>query len=192
MGLNRWLGAILVVSTITWAGCSGPKPQGYQTGTPVAQTTTIPPVTTPEPAATPAADASGTPVAQATGAAPAAGGEDDFANAEGMTGYEETLALTPPPSTPESIAKGKELFSTNCATCHGPDGKGDGPAGAALDPPPRNLHVPAEFKYGAGDRAMYRTAFYGIDGTGMAPMEGILTTDEVWNVVHYVHTLQGT
>lgn len=194
MGLNRWLGAILLVSTIAWAGCSGPKPQGYQTGTPVAQDNTVPPVatSTSEPtasSATPDAGASGTPVAAASGA-PA--GDDDFANAEGMTGYEEVLKLTAPASTPDSVAKGKALFAANCATCHGAEGKGDGDAGKALDPPPRNLHARGEFKYGAGDRGLYRTIFYGVDGTGMAPMEGTLKPEEVWQVVHFVHTLEGT
>src|ERR1700751_814590 len=35
-------------------------------------------------------------------------------------------------STPELIAHGKELFSVQCVSCHGVDGKGDGPAAAAL------------------------------------------------------------
>lgn len=32
----------------------------------------------------------------------------------------------------------KEMFKARCATCHGEDGKGDGPAAAALNPKPRN------------------------------------------------------
>lgn len=34
---------------------------------------------------------------------------------------------------------GKTLFVKNCAPCHGPSGKGDGPAAAALKPKPRDL-----------------------------------------------------
>lgn len=45
-------------------------------------------------------------------------------------------------------AKGKVLFETNCATCHGTSGKGDGPVGAALQPPPRDFTI-AEFKLDA-------------------------------------------
>ena len=45
-------------------------------------------------------------------------------------------------------AKGKVLFETNCASCHGTSGKGDGPVGAALQPPPRNFTV-ADFKFDA-------------------------------------------
>jgi mono/diheme cytochrome c family protein len=32
-----------------------------------------------------------------------------------------------------------EIWSTRCTTCHGPAGKGDGPAGIALTPKPRDL-----------------------------------------------------
>ena len=45
-------------------------------------------------------------------------------------------------------AKGKVLFEANCATCHGTSGKGDGPVGAALQPPPRDFTI-ADFKLDA-------------------------------------------
>lgn len=39
------------------------------------------------------------------------------------------------------VAKGKEVYNGAgaCATCHGPEGKGDGPAGASLDPKPKSF-----------------------------------------------------
>lgn len=33
----------------------------------------------------------------------------------------------------------KALYDKNCTTCHGPTGKGDGPAGKMLKPPPADL-----------------------------------------------------
>jgi mono/diheme cytochrome c family protein len=46
-------------------------------------------------------------------------------------------------------AAGKELFvKTNCNSCHGLEGKGDGPVAAALDPKPRN-YVQGDFKFDA-------------------------------------------
>jgi len=50
------------------------------------------------------------------------------------------LNLVQAPSS-EFIAKGKVLFNTNCKSCHGEKGLGDGPAGAKLNPQPRNFHV---------------------------------------------------
>ena len=38
-----------------------------------------------------------------------------------------------------SLERGAELYATNCASCHGDGGMGDGPIGAALDPAPSPL-----------------------------------------------------
>ena len=40
---------------------------------------------------------------------------------------------------PTSATSGREMFRTYCATCHGPDGKGDGPAASALKKTPADL-----------------------------------------------------
>jgi mono/diheme cytochrome c family protein len=41
--------------------------------------------------------------------------------------------------TQTSPASGKEMYTAYCATCHGTDGKGNGPAANALKNPPANL-----------------------------------------------------
>ena len=41
--------------------------------------------------------------------------------------------------TANDLAQGAALYATHCASCHGPDGAGNGEAGVALDPPPANL-----------------------------------------------------
>lgn len=38
-------------------------------------------------------------------------------------------------------ASGKETFVKYCASCHGEDGKGNGPAAIALKPPPADLTI---------------------------------------------------
>lgn len=37
------------------------------------------------------------------------------------------------------VAHGQQLYQQYCVSCHGPGGKGDGPAGAKLDPKPTDL-----------------------------------------------------
>jgi len=42
--------------------------------------------------------------------------------------------------TPDVRAKATNIFSERCATCHGPQGRGDGPAAANLKPRPIDFH----------------------------------------------------
>jgi mono/diheme cytochrome c family protein len=56
----------------------------------------------------------------------------------GLTLWSQTsIKQTPVPMT--SPGSGKEMFEAYCAACHGPSGKGDGPAAAALKKAPSNL-----------------------------------------------------
>lgn len=43
------------------------------------------------------------------------------------------------PLPPSAAEVGARLFATNCATCHGVAGRGDGLAAAALNPRPKDL-----------------------------------------------------
>lgn len=197
-----------MTSLLGFLGCAQPQPKPGATTAPVATTTSAPAETpdvaeTPEATATAAATpgATGTPAADATPsatgtpvAASGAGGAvlEDFENADGMEGYEEVAKLEVVASTPETVAKGKELFAANCATCHGDTGAGDGPAGAALDPPPRNLATASEYKYGSMELGIYRTVYYGVEGTGMAPLADALDdpVNDTWALVHFVRSIQ--
>lgn len=74
-------------------------------------------------------------------------------------GKREAAAPTEPTAPPEAAAPapaattaaadtGAKVYKNFCETCHGPEGKGDGPAAAALNPKPANFAVGA-FKYDA-------------------------------------------
>ncbi|MCK6553766.1 cytochrome c [Candidatus Binatia bacterium] len=43
-------------------------------------------------------------------------------------------------------ARGKAIFAEKCTSCHGTDGKGDGPMAVAMSPPPANFTDPAFWK----------------------------------------------
>ena len=70
--------------------------------------------------------------------------------------------------TPDLIAKGKDIYSANCSSCHGADGKGDGPASAGLNPPPRNYTSNTGWINGQTTSDIYTTLQEGIKGSAMA------------------------
>lgn len=43
----------------------------------------------------------------------------------------------------ETLSKGRALYKSTCAPCHGDGGKGDGPAGKIFKPPPQDHTNPA-------------------------------------------------
>jgi high-affinity iron transporter len=88
-------------------------------------------------------------------------------------------------STAAAADPGKAVFEANCATCHGSTGKGDGPAGAGLEVPPRNFTT-GEFKYGADLASVEHTIGTGVQGTAMPAWESMLKPKEIEAVAKYV------
>lgn len=90
--------------------------------------------------------------------------------------------------TDAMINKGKSLFQTNCSSCHGTNGMGDGPAGAALNPKPRNFHSNQGWKNGRRVVDMYKTIQQGIPGTGMPAFEYLPASDRL-DIISFIRTL---
>jgi mono/diheme cytochrome c family protein len=92
------------------------------------------------------------------------------------------------------VAEGKAIFEGKgtCFTCHGMDGKGDGDAGKALDPGPRNMTNP-EWHKCKTEGEMFWVIKNGSPGTGMIPAvnTGILTEEEAWKAIAYERTFAG-
>lgn len=173
--LNKSFLVVTGLAAVLSFGCNGGGTGA--TATPSTATTSAP--STPEPVAV------STPT---VAAAPDAG----LDNAKTQKGYADVkkIGKNPVEGDMEATKKGAELFATNCASCHGPAGMGDGPAGMALNPKPRNMTNSADYKYGHGDLGLFRTTKYGVEGTGMAAWEGRMTDEECWQVVNFVRTLQ--
>lgn len=87
-------------------------------------------------------------------------------------------------------ALGAQVFEANCATCHGPNGEGDGPAGAGLQPPPATFSD-SEWKYGGDLSSVKNTINNGVPGTAMIPWKGTLTDAEIDAVARHVIAFGG-
>jgi mono/diheme cytochrome c family protein len=89
--------------------------------------------------------------------------------------------------TPDLLAKGKNIFTTVCISCHGEAGKGDGPAGSILNPKPRNFTSKDGWKNGPKLSQIFKTLQDGIPGSAMASYE-YLTPEEKFGLAHYIRT----
>jgi len=94
-------------------------------------------------------------------------------------------------SSPELIAHGKELFSVQCVSCHGAEGRGNGPAAGALIPPPRNFTQTEGWKNGRKVTMIFKTLKEGLPPSAMGSYT-TLPTDDRWALSHYVATLAPT
>lgn len=89
--------------------------------------------------------------------------------------------------TPELVEYGAKLFKTNCAMCHGDQGKGDGPAGMGLNPRPRNL-VEGQWKTGPGLINKFNVVTNGLPGTSMAAF-GHFKVGDRWALAHFIQSI---
>jgi mono/diheme cytochrome c family protein len=87
----------------------------------------------------------------------------------------------------DAATEGAKIFKTNCATCHGPQGHGDGPAGQSLDPKPKNL---ADLQAVVEDDFLFWRVSEGKPGTSMVGWKGILKEEQIWQVISFIRTLE--
>jgi mono/diheme cytochrome c family protein len=92
----------------------------------------------------------------------------------------------------DAISAGAELFSATCESCHGPQGKGDGPAAAALDPRPATL-ADADMMADMTDGYIFWRI---TEGGAMEPFNSAMpawgstfSEQEVWQLIAFLRTL---
>jgi len=81
------------------------------------------------------------------------------------------------------VSRGGILFAANCASCHGPSGKGDGGASTSLLPKPANLTA-ARFS----DERLSSVLWNGILGSSMPPWRQ-LPAEDLQALVAYIQSL---
>ena len=85
-------------------------------------------------------------------------------------------------------AKGKATFQAKCVSCHGPEGKGDGPVGKALKPPAGDFSS-AESKKKSPEE-LQKIIENGVPKTAMVAWKKQLNETEIQDVLAYVVTLR--
>lgn len=86
----------------------------------------------------------------------------------------------------ELIARGRSLFTAQCARCHGAPGVAREAFARGLTPAPANLANTA-IEWSAGD--LFWTIKHGLKMTGMPAWEFRLQDDAIWSIVAYVKTM---
>lgn len=84
--------------------------------------------------------------------------------------------------------KGKSIFQSKCVTCHGPEGKGDGPIGKKLKPPAGNFTSAESRKKSANE--LQEIIENGKPKTSMKGWKKQLNESDIENVLAYVLTLR--
>jgi copper transport protein len=93
----------------------------------------------------------------------------------------------PVPATVGSISSGETLYEQYCLHCHGIRGKGDGPAGRALRPPPADLTVHTAPGVHP-DGQLFEWITNGYPGSVMPAFNEKLTDVQRWDLVNYIRT----
>lgn len=87
-----------------------------------------------------------------------------------------------------AVETGAVIYASNCASCHGDTGRGNGPAGVGLQPPPADLtaHL-ANGKHSDGE--VFRWIRDGIGNTGMPAFGATLSENDRWQLISYLRSL---
>lgn len=95
------------------------------------------------------------------------------------------IALSP--TNWPNYEKAKTLYQAHCISCHGVEGRGDGPDGVDLDPKPSNFHDLTRAPI-VSPFAAFNTIRLGVPGTGMPAHE--FSDEDVWSLAFYVNTFR--
>ena len=105
---------------------------------------------------------------------------------------ETTTANVEKSNIAASEKRGASLYAIYCASCHGIEGHGDGPAAAALNPTPAR-HTDTAYMDSLSDDHLFLVVQKGGTAVGKSAMmtasEGLLTDEQIWDVVAFMRKL---
>jgi mono/diheme cytochrome c family protein len=119
--------------------------------------------------------------------------QEDKAITEFLMGAARPIA-GPPALRPEggavvrvsgSSERGAVVYRSQCTPCHGEEGKGDGPAAAALTPRPPDLNRSDHIRT-MSDEELFE--FLSVGKGSMPGYREILTEQELWDVIAWIRS----
>jgi mono/diheme cytochrome c family protein len=96
--------------------------------------------------------------------------------------------ISPLKSTePSILARGKAVYLTYCAQCHGYKYDGNGTVGQSFQPLPADLRSPRVQSKLNGE--LFKSVSYGVPGGRQPALDTTITIDDRWHVIAFVKSL---
>lgn len=89
------------------------------------------------------------------------------------------------PRRAPDLTQATTLYESQCASCHGSDGRGNGPLAKGLDPAPVDFHEQARQEQ-RSVYALYNAITLGVPGTAMQAYAQTLSEDDRWALAFHV------
>ncbi|MCW8944511.1 MAG: c-type cytochrome [Sedimenticola sp.] len=92
-------------------------------------------------------------------------------------------------ATTAVLEKGLEHYKSYCLGCHGVNGRGDGPAGAGLIPPPADLAFVMRMPMARDDYLYWKISEGGSSvGSAMPAFKTVLSETDRWALLNYLRS----
>jgi mono/diheme cytochrome c family protein len=94
------------------------------------------------------------------------------------------------PQIASAAQSAADIYSEKCAACHGDTGKGDGPAGQAMTPPPAPFSTALKGKTDSWIGTVITKGGPAVGMTPAMPPHPTLTSDQVNGLIQYIKGLK--
>ena len=95
--------------------------------------------------------------------------------------------VNPVPKSPESLARGREMYELHCLVCHGEQGRGDGPVGKKFVPQPMELNL--DYVQLQPDGQLFYTISHG--SLAMPFYRQAMPAEDRWHLVNFIKEMFG-
>ncbi len=95
--------------------------------------------------------------------------------------------VNPIRKSPESLARGRQMYDLHCLVCHGAEGRGDGPVGQKFVPQPMELNL--DYVQLQPDGQLFYTISHG--SFAMPFYRQAMPAEDRWHLVNFIKEMFG-